>query len=100
MENQEVKRKKLLYRSWYRGCKETDKILGFFVKKYVDDFTDAEIDELELILDELDVDIYDWISGKAELPERMKDNSMMQKIISFSFSDEFNRVSKLPQTVV
>ena len=31
-------KKKIIYRSKYRGTKEMDKLLGKFVKKYIDDF--------------------------------------------------------------
>ncbi|MGL9725875.1 MAG: succinate dehydrogenase assembly factor 2, partial [Wolbachia sp.] len=29
-------RRKLMYRSWHRGCKETDILLGYFALQYID----------------------------------------------------------------
>ena len=34
--NVEQLKKKIIYRSNYRGTKEMDKLLGAFVKKYID----------------------------------------------------------------
>ena len=39
-------KKKIRYRAEYRGIKETDLILGRFVKKYVDIFTYDELMDL------------------------------------------------------
>lgn len=80
---QDVKRKKLLYQSWYRGCRETDKILGNWAKQNIEKLSEAELDELQAILDEYDNDIYDWLCGKQEIPERMVSNSVFQKLRDF-----------------
>jgi antitoxin CptB len=80
--------KKLLYRSWYRGCKETDKIIGGYAKKYIENFSDAELDELEKILEQNDNDIYDWLSNKKEMPDDMKNNSVMRKMMNFIPANE------------
>lgn len=79
----EKRLKKIVYRSWYRGCKETDKILGGFAKKYIEELSPTELDEFELILDEQDVDLYNWLSGKKETPKNMKDNSIFQRLYDF-----------------
>jgi antitoxin CptB len=44
-------KKKIIYRSNYRGTKEMDKLLGAFTKKYIDVFTNEELKELEKLLD-------------------------------------------------
>ena len=43
----EIFKKKLLYRSAYRGTKEMDILLNSFVKKYIDDLTDNQLKQLE-----------------------------------------------------
>jgi antitoxin CptB len=83
MNERENRIKKLLYRSWYRGCKETDQILGGYAKKHIEKFSDKELDELEEILEQNDNDIYDWLSNKKEMPAEMSDNSVMQKLREF-----------------
>lgn len=94
MENtKEIRIKKLLYQSWYRGCKETDKIVGLFAKKYIHTLTDTELDELENILAENDNDIFDWLSNKKEMPANMRTNSIMQRLQNFIPAHEINNIS-------
>ena len=40
-------KKKLLYRSSYRGTKEMDILLSRFVKTYIDQFTSEELEDLD-----------------------------------------------------
>ena len=46
-------KKKIIYRSSYRGTKEMDALLGSFTKKYINTFND---NELKCLLDLLDLD--------------------------------------------
>ena len=43
-------KKKLIYRSQYRGTKEMDKLIGNFVKKNIDKFNLDQLKELEKFL--------------------------------------------------
>ena len=56
-------KKKIKYRSEYRGIKEMDLLLSKFVKKYVDTFTYDELLDLYKILEEDDDEIFKWYSG-------------------------------------
>ena len=46
----EILRKKLLYRASYRGTKEMDILLTKFVNKYINQFDEAHLKELEIFL--------------------------------------------------
>jgi antitoxin CptB len=59
---------KLRYRAWRRGFTEADLILGPFTDKHAPQFDSAQLDELELLLDQLDHDLYAWIIGQAPTP--------------------------------
>ena len=59
-------KKKIIYRSNYRGTKEMDKLLGSFVKNYIDKFTIEELKELEKFLDLDDELLYDFYKGKSK----------------------------------
>ena len=50
MNKLEIFKKKLVYRSNYRGTKEMDILLGQFVKKYIGEFNEAYLNELENFL--------------------------------------------------
>lgn len=59
----------LFYRSFYRGCKETDILLGEFARTELESLSDTELDLFEQLLDEPDWDIFAWLTGKKEVPE-------------------------------
>ena len=56
-------KKKIIYRSNYRGTKEMDKLLGSFTKKYIDEFNHQELLELEKLLDIDDDNLYNFYNG-------------------------------------
>lgn len=68
------KRKKLIFRSWHRGTKEMDLIMGSFADQNLQDFTILELQQYERILQFSDPDLYDWISGKKEPPANLTDD--------------------------
>jgi len=47
----EIFKKRLIYRASYRGTKEMDILLSNFVNKYIDDFDEALLLDLEKFLD-------------------------------------------------
>ena len=51
MNKLEIFKKKLIYRSNYRGTKEMDILLSKFVKKYIDKFDESQLNELDKFLD-------------------------------------------------
>ena len=60
----DIRLKRLIYRSWHRGWKETDLILGGFADENLKKMDDAAIAVYEQLLDENDADIWDWLVGK------------------------------------
>ena len=47
MNELEIFKKKLLYRSNYRGTKEMDILLSEFVRKYINEFTEEQLNDLD-----------------------------------------------------
>lgn len=64
----EIRIKRLHYRSWHRGCKETDILLGRFADETLSNLSDSDIALYEVFLDEDDSDIWAWFTGKNEVP--------------------------------
>ena len=56
-------KKKIIYRSNYRGTKEMDKLLGAFVKMYINDLSDDDLIKLEKLLDIDDSNLYNFLNG-------------------------------------
>ena len=50
MTKKEILKKQIIYRSMHRGTKEMDLLLGGFVKKYIHEFNNTELKDLEKLL--------------------------------------------------
>ncbi|MDJ1008802.1 MAG: succinate dehydrogenase assembly factor 2 [Paracoccaceae bacterium] len=68
-EARETRLKRLRIRSWRRGTREMDLLLGGFFDADGATLEAAELDLYEALLGENDHDIYAWLSGRAEAPE-------------------------------
>ncbi|PLX35312.1 MAG: succinate dehydrogenase assembly factor 2 [Hyphomicrobiales bacterium] len=69
-ENMDPRRKKLRLRSWRRGMKEMDLIMGTFADDNIGQLTEAELDEFEALGNEPDQKVYSWITGAEDVPEK------------------------------
>ena len=66
MTNKEILKKKIIYRSEHRGNKEMDILLGTFVKKYINQFNDSELHDLEKLLMVEDEILSEWYFDKTD----------------------------------
>ena len=66
MNKLDVIKRKIKYRSEYRGIKEMDLLLGSFVKKYINIFDYNELLSLCEILEKDDDIIFKWYTDKKE----------------------------------
>jgi antitoxin CptB len=57
-------RKKILYRSEYRGIKEMELLLNSFVKKHINDFSIVELNQLDDLLNYDDDSLFKWYLNK------------------------------------
>tara|TARA_B110000444_G_C18723542_1_gene539681 strand:- start:44 stop:307 length:264 start_codon:yes stop_codon:yes gene_type:complete len=57
-------KKRLIYRSQYRGTKEMDKLIGSFVEIYIDQFDINELKELEKFLNIDDDTLYKYYNNQ------------------------------------
>ena len=64
MNNIELLKKKILYRSEYRGTKEMDVLLSNFTKKYINDFGIVELKLLDDLLSLDDDSLFKWYFNK------------------------------------
>ena len=56
-------KKKIIYRSNYRGTKEMDKLLGKFVKKYINELQKEDLIDLDKFLNIDDTNLYNFYNG-------------------------------------
>ncbi|MDJ0640824.1 MAG: succinate dehydrogenase assembly factor 2 [Paracoccaceae bacterium] len=73
MTEHERRLKRLAMRSWRRGTKEMDLILGRFWDAEGAGLDAATLDQYEALLSENDQDLYAWVSGQATPPDHLSD---------------------------
>ena len=76
------RRKRLKFRAWRRGFREIDLILGGFADLHLADLSAAELEAFERLLQSLDNDVYDWITGVAAAPPE-HETSLLARVRSF-----------------
>jgi antitoxin CptB len=77
-------RKKMLYQSWHRGCKETDVVLGPFAEAFLPQCSDEELDAFTVLLDENDWDIWHWLTNAGTAPAAHA--TMVERIITWQLA--------------
>ena len=59
------------FRSWHRGTREADYMIGGFYDRYHTTWDEAELVWFEALLDEDDVDVMAWTLGSQSPPEHL-----------------------------
>ena len=80
----EPRRRRLLYRSWHRGMREMDLIMGRFADTALADMSDAELEMFEQLSDVPDDELYAWITGASAVPSEY-DNALFRRLRDFQF---------------
>ena len=78
-------KKKIIYRSNYRGTKEMDKLLGAFTKKYIDQLDNKDLSDLENLLEIDDDELYNFYNGLSTSIE-FKENNINMLFKNFKFN--------------
>ena len=59
-------KKRILYRSQYRGTKEMDKLLHSFILRYINEIDEIKLSNLENFLNIDDEDLYKFYNGEKK----------------------------------
>jgi antitoxin CptB len=76
------RRRKILFRSWHRGMRENDLIMGRFADAEIGNLSEAELDAFEALIEVLDRDLISWITGEAQVPENY-DTDVFRRLKAF-----------------
>jgi antitoxin CptB len=76
------RRKRLLFRCWHRGTREMDLILGRFADATIADLTDADLEQLEQLIEVPDPDLYAALSSDVLLAPEFR-TQLFDRIKSF-----------------
>ena len=77
-------KKRLIYRSQYRGTKEMDKLIGSFVQKNINYFNVSQLKELEKFLSIDDDTLYKFYNNQIETIEDI-DNDFIKLYKSYIY---------------
>ena len=81
-------KKKIIYRSNYRGTKEMDKLLGAFTNKYIHDLNLKDLLSLEKLLDIDDNNLYNFYNGlKTNIEFEKNDINPLFKNFKFNYEE-------------
>jgi antitoxin CptB len=78
----EKKKKRLSYRSWHRGMKELDLLIGSFADRHLAALDAAQLERYEALLEVPEPLLYDWLTGKAAPPAE-HDNDVTRLLLDF-----------------
>ncbi|MBP0614079.1 succinate dehydrogenase assembly factor 2 [Jiella mangrovi] len=78
----DIRRRKALFRSWHRGIREMDLVLGQFADARIAELSDEELDDYEQLMEAPDRDIFSWLTGEAETPGNF-DTAVFRQIREF-----------------
>jgi antitoxin CptB len=77
-----VRRRKVKFRSWHRGMREMDLIMGRFADAFVDRMEAEELDAYERLMDIPDPELLAWIVGQRS-PPPSHDTAMLRRLRAF-----------------
>ena len=84
------KLKKLKFRSWHRGMREMDILMGGFFDMFNKDFSEKEINEIEeYIIPLSDNDLYNCFISKISWPSTLSDG-LKEKLEIYSNKNGLN----------
>jgi antitoxin CptB len=84
------RRKKLLFRAWRRGVRETDLIVGRFADAVIGSLDEPALDDFERLIEVPNADLYAWVSGEADIPENY-DTAVLRQLKAFHRRDKEER---------
>ncbi len=78
-----VRRKRLTFRAWHRGTRETDLMLGRFAEAHLSGFDDTQLDQFEDLIEVPDLVLFDWLTGRAP-PSPAHDHDVLRLMVAFA----------------
>ena len=79
-------KKKIIYRSNYRGTKEMDKLLGSFTNSYINELSKDDLIDLEKLLNFDDDYLYNYYNG-INTDVKFEDNKINILFKNFKFTE-------------
>lgn len=81
-ETAEARLKRMAMRSWRRGMKEMDLVLGPFADTHLAGLSETDLALYDALLTENDQDLMSWILGQSEAPAPIA--PLLTRIVGFA----------------
>lgn len=78
----DLRRRRALFRSWHRGMREMDLLMGRFADAELAKLSDVEFDDYEILIELEDRDIFGWLTGEIDIPAAY-DTPVFRKLLAF-----------------
>ena len=78
----DVRRRRILFRAWRRGVRETDLIVGRFADVHIEKLDEPALDDFERLIEAPNADLYSWVSGEADIPATY-DTTVLRQLKDF-----------------
>jgi len=78
----DIRRRQILYRSWHRGMREMDLIMGRFADAEIGELSEEDLVEFERLIEVTDRDLLGWITGEIEAPSNY-DTTLFRRLKAF-----------------
>jgi antitoxin CptB len=86
-EGLDARRRRLLFRSWHRGIREMDLILGRFADAHIGELSSVELDDYERLIENPDPDLLNWLTGASAAPAAC-DTAMLRRLRDFHLQEK------------
>lgn len=84
--DREDRLKRLRFRSWHRGTREADYMMGGFFDRLHQGWDDVSLDWFEALLGQEDPDILGWVLGTIPVPPEWQ-GPMMERMQRIDYVD-------------
>ena len=85
-ETLQYERGRLRFRAWHRGTREMDLLLGSFADANIASWNAAQLAEFSQVLNEIDVDLYDWYIGRMMPSSTLDSNTIFKQFQAHKFA--------------
>ena len=86
-EGLDARRRKILFRSWHRGMREVDLIMGRFADAAIAELAEHELTEFERLIEVPDRELLAWVTGETTVPPDY-DTTLFRRLRAFQVAQE------------
>ena len=82
----DFRRRRVLFRSWHRGLREMDLLMGRFADAEIGTMSDDDLLAFEGLIEVPDADLFRWITGELATPSN-HDSPVLRRLKAFHTHD-------------